>query len=79
VFRWWRSEKSQDKDGDAGNVLHFRSSRTQYCDFAVAKSEQKNLKRSKRMRHDACIYQSQPANSAVSAKSGQHGNFYLLG
>jgi hypothetical protein len=42
----WRNENSQDKDGDAGNVLHFRSSQTQYCEFAVARSEQKKLKRS---------------------------------
>jgi len=40
------SENFQGKDDDAGNVLHFRSSRTQYCEFAVAKSEQKKLKRS---------------------------------
>jgi hypothetical protein len=42
----WRNENSQDKDGDAGNVLHFRSSQTQDCGFAVARSEQKKLKRS---------------------------------
>jgi hypothetical protein len=43
----WCSENSQDKDGDAGNVLHFRSSQAQYCEFAAARSEQKKLKRSK--------------------------------
>jgi hypothetical protein len=43
----WRNENSQDKDGDAGNVLHFRSSQTQDCEFGVARSEQKKLKRSK--------------------------------
>ena len=43
----WRSENSHDKDGDAGNVLHFRSSQTQECEFAAARSEQKKLKCSK--------------------------------
>jgi hypothetical protein len=44
----WRNENLQDKDGEAGNVLHFRSSQTQDCEFGVARSEQKKLKRSNR-------------------------------
>jgi hypothetical protein len=43
----WCNENSQDKDGDAGNVLHFRSSQTQDCEFGVARSKQKKLKRSR--------------------------------
>jgi hypothetical protein len=39
MFSLLRSETSQDKDGDAGNVPHFRSSQTQYCEVAAARSE----------------------------------------
>jgi len=44
MLRRGRGENSQDKDGDAGNVPHFRSSRTQYCEFAVAKGGAEKLK-----------------------------------
>ena len=44
MCRLWRSETSQDKDGDAGNVLHFRSSQTQDCEVAVARSDVEKIK-----------------------------------
>jgi len=39
MCRLWRSETSQDKDGDAGNVVHFRSSQTLDCEVAAARSD----------------------------------------